>query len=137
MTFNVECTKQNIAGAIYCITDMIIFQEYKEIAGDSKYLEVIVTIDDINEEQAIYKWSDIPEHIFDIYEYVSKTSSMTDNVLRGNHLGRVRDYKMEIARFPTNPINDCELQIINTKDNKQLYDIAYEICDNMKTVKKM
>jgi hypothetical protein len=139
----VDCIRTHISGAVYCITDMIILTEYKDLCSSNKYLAVVVLEDDIIEHNATFLWVDIPKDIMDIWEYVTKTSSLeydksANLVLYGNHIGRVKNYKYNLMTFLGEGFNIFE--IIDTKQKKdedKIIKICSEIAENMRIVKKL
>ena len=62
-----------MCGAVYCITDMIIFELLKNMSDNQLYLSVIVQYNDERDEATtMFKWGEIPKDIMDIYNYVDK-----------------------------------------------------------------
>lgn len=122
--YTFECVRTNIASAIYYLTDMIIFETYKDLTNDEVYLCMTITKDDeTSVVTTIYKWRDVPKYVMDIYKYVSSTSCLVADSplpgcykLYGNHIGRTRDYKMHLASFSQNPIDQSTLHILRSND---------------------
>lgn len=143
--YNVECTRTEIVGAVYSMTDMLFFEIFKEITSDSYYMRVIITIDDLQECTVLFAWESVPSSIMDIYDYVKTTSFMQTNndmsyTLYGNHIGRCKDYKYNLITFFENPVNEDELQMLaiydkDIDDDKDIIEKLYDICNNMKLVK--
>lgn len=139
----VECIRTHVSGAVYSITDMIIFSEYKDLHSSDKYLNVVALEDDIKEHNAVFLWADIPEDIRDILEYVTKTSSLerdeNDNmVLYGNHIGRIKNYRYNLMTFLGDGFDIYE--VVNKsqkKDEDTIIKICSEIAENMRIVKKL
>jgi hypothetical protein len=139
----VECIRTHVSGAVYSITDMIIFNEYKDLHSSDKYLNVVVLEDDIIEHKTVFLWTEIPEDIMDILQYVTKTSSLeydeNDNmVLYGNHIGRVKNYRYNLMTFLGNGFDIYEVVDKSQKtDEDRIIKICSEIAENMKIVKKL
>jgi hypothetical protein len=100
-----------IAGAIYCSTDIIIMEKYKDCTNNTDYLKVTITIDDVIEKSAIYEMDKVPEYLQNIYEYVRQTSIIEYDkkteiyTLFGDHIARARGYKFVLGKFPVNPLS--------------------------------
>lgn len=140
---SIECTLEKVAAAVYCITDMVVFQVYKTISDDKYYLVVILQQDDINEHVNVFEWEDVPQDIMDIYSYVSSTSVMEQKddtyILYGNHIGRNKDHKYVLMQYITNPCMDEKLHILSLHENvdENVMKCYTDICENMKIVKKL
>ncbi len=143
--YNIECTRIDIVGAVYCITDMIFFEVFKQITEHKYYMKVIITIDDIKEISTLFSWDSVPKSIMDIYDYVKHTSFIEANsdmsyTLYGTHIGRRKDYKYSLITFLQNPTSEEELNMldIQTKDvddDKDIIQSLQDIAMNMKLVK--
>lgn len=95
----------HIAGAVYCLSDMIIFEIMQSIAGD-RCMRVIVQIEDVVEETFVFQWSKIPSEVMEIYEYVNMKSSLRNNILTGTHIGRSQEHKYALMKFAKNPVGE-------------------------------
>lgn len=104
-TQHIKATQIGIAGAIYCATDMIIMEKFKDINSKISYLKVTVTIDDVIEKSMIYQMNKLPAYLEKIYNYVDKTSVLDYNIendmytLYGDHIGRLQDYKFALGCY--------------------------------------
>jgi hypothetical protein len=141
--YSIECTQAHMAGAIYCMTDMIIFTVYKALTTNKQYLHICITYDDeMSEMLGMFEWENVPTDIMQIYDYVSSKSctmmSSDHYKLYGTHIGRTKDYKMHIGSFNTDPNNSCNLHIIQSSDvTNQIGDLIKEIGENMCITKKL
>lgn len=138
----VNCSLLNIAAAVYQITDMIVFHVYTSVEDNSKkYLQVIVQEDEINEKHYVLEWKDIPEEIIEIYKYVNATGSLEyeddEYILRGNHIGRVKNHNYTLFRMEKNPINKIEDIETTGEIDEEDMKVFSEMCENMKIVKKL
>ena len=144
MVTTTECLKSEFlrvhtAGAVYCITDMILFDVLQKI-GDQYYLHMCIQIDEFDEKNFLFRWDEIPKDVSDIYEYVKSTSIIeaTPNgsyTLYGDHIARRNSHKYTLINFPNDPfkiikldVEHCELDDENTK-------FIAEIAENMRIVK--
>lgn len=130
----------NIVGAIYCITDMIIFEVLQK--GDEQYLNICIQINEDDERVFLFKWDHIPENIRVIYEYVKDTSIIeeSDNIftLYGNHIGRRNNHKYVLANFMSNPLNHVVVDIVESSDMDETSTVLVAaIAENMMIVKNL
>jgi hypothetical protein len=139
---SVFCKKVNIAGAVYYLNDIIVFELYKALTSDQQYLKMILTKDDETAEAiSVFDWNDVPSDVLNIYKYVASTSYITYTEgscykLMGNHIGRIKDYKMHIFSSLDNPLE--EGYIINLANVTNKSDaFVKEISQNMTIVKKL
>ena len=127
----------HIAGAVYCITDMIIFEVLQKI-GDQYYLYMTIQENEIEEVNFLFRWDEIPKNVMDIYEYVNSTSLLEITgehyVLYGNHIGRKNNHKYTLCKYINNPLQIVELGEI-TYPNKNDNELINTIAENMKIVK--
>lgn len=130
-----------LAGAIYRSTDLIIMEEYKDNTDNTKYLKVILTVDDVFEKSATYKMVDVPDYVEAIYNYINQTSIVEYNdkdktfTLYGDHIGRTRYYKFTLGVFPTNPLASDKVHNLPLDDNDDVDQLLHEISTKMKAVK--
>lgn len=131
-----------MAGAIYCCTDMIIMEKYKEQNKDNFFLKVTVTIDDVVEKSATYEMNNLPNYIKRIYDYVSETSVIEYDyknkmyTLYGDHICRARDYKFALGKFSTNPLaQDKTYTLENINSDDVLDEVLVDISQNLKPKK--
>jgi hypothetical protein len=137
-----------MAGAIYYLTDMILFEVYNSLSDNEQYLCMTVTKDDetvVTTE--IYRWQNVPTYVMDIYKYVANTSKIVTHCsqqgcykLYGNHIGRCKDYQMHLASFASDPLDQNALHILpiagaSTSENNDA--IIKDIRETMTTVKKL
>jgi hypothetical protein len=131
----------HIAAAVYCITDMIIFNVLQKY-NDGYYLHIVIQKNEIEEVSFLYKWCDIPKCIAEMYQYVISKSNIeidqyNNYVLYGTHIGRSKDYKYTLNRFDYDPLNYVEIEeetiCPSTDDNNFIVDIAL----HTKTVKNI
>jgi len=127
----------HIAGAVYCITDMVIFEVLKKI-GDQYYLHMIIQRDEIEEIKFLFRWDEIPKNVLDIYEYVKSTSilEINDNyyTLYGNHIGRKNNHKYILNNYINNPFQIIEINDVNYPNEDDI-EFINTIADNMRVVK--
>lgn len=147
--YSVECTRTNMVGAIYYLTDMILFEVYNSLSDNEQYLCMTITKDDETVVYTdIYEWQNVPTYVMDIYEYVTNTSKLVPDCsqqgcykLYGNHIGRCKDYQMHLASFASDPLNPNMLHILQTRDmisaseNNDAF--IKDIRDTMTTVKNL
>jgi hypothetical protein len=145
---SIECTRSNIASAIYYLTDMIVFEVYNSLSDNEQYLCMTITKDDETVVYTdIYEWQNVPTYVMDIYEYVANTSKLVPDCsqpgcykLYGNHIGRCKDYQMHLASFASDPIDQNALHILpiayaSASENNDAF--IKDIRDTMTTVKKL
>jgi hypothetical protein len=140
-----ECTRTNVAGAIYYLTDMVMFEEYKSLTDNLEYLCVTITKDDETTiTTSFFEYKDVPDYVMDIYKYVAGTSRLVPDSplpgcykLYGNHIGRVKDYQMHLASYAADPLDAKKLHILQFNANCADDDFIKEICETMKIVKKL
>lgn len=132
-----EFIRVHTAGAVYCITDMIIFDVLKKI-GDQYYLYMTIQQNEIEEQSFLFKWDEIPKNVMEIYEYVKSTSiiEIYDDIytLYGNHIGRKNNHKYTLCKYINSPFQTIELGDViypNENDNEFINTIA----ENMRIVK--
>jgi len=133
-----------MAGAIYCATDMIIMEKFKEKGADKYYLKVTVTIDDVVEKTATYEMTKLPTYLQEIYDYVNETSIIEYSfqngmyTLYGDHIGRARDYKFALGKFTVNPLAQGVVHTLPLEENGDALDeILVDISDKMIATKSI
>ena len=135
---DVQYTKINVAGAIYYSTDMIIFEEYED-TDSARYLHIITLEDDIKESRTVIAYSDLPEDLVHLYEYVKSTSSIETKeqqyVLYGNHIGRSKNYKFRIMSFPDNPFKQSDGLEIHQNMKEYILATCHSIYGNLQKCK--
>lgn len=139
-----ECPKSeflrvHIAGAVYCITDMIVFDVLKKI-GDQYYLHMCIQINEFEEKNFLFRWDEIPNDVSDIYEYVKSTSivQITPNgsyTLYGDHIARCNSHKYTLIKFPNDPFKIIELDVEYSELDDENTKFIAEIAENMRIVK--
>lgn len=106
----------HIAGAVYSLSDMIIFELLQNVAGEMM-MRVIVQIEDVLEETFVFNWSEIPSEVLEIYNYVNSKSSLKGGVLIGTHIGRKQDHQYALIKFDKNPIGEYNTHpLVNSQD---------------------
>lgn len=106
----------HIAGAVYSLSDMIIFELLQNVAGEMM-MRVIVQIEDVLEETFVFNWSEIPSEVLEIYNYVNSKSSLKGGVLIGTHIGRKQDHQYALIKFDKNPIGEYNTHpLVNSPD---------------------
>ena len=93
----------HIAGAVYSLSDMIIFEILQKV-GDQMYMQMIVQVEDVLEDIYVFKWSEIPKEIMEIYDYVNSKSTIERNILFGTHIARKENRNYGLINFKENPI---------------------------------
>lgn len=136
----VDCIKIHMAGAVYCITDMIIFEIYKDIHSMDYYLNVVITQDEMTEYRTIFRWDQIPEDVMEIYDYVNHTSALEINdnsyVLYGTHIGRIHNHKYKLMTSLNEHLNTYEvIDQSFRRDTEQVTNMCKDIAENMRIVK--
>jgi hypothetical protein len=136
-----EFLRIHIAGAVYCITDMILFDVLQKI-GDQYYLHMCIQINEFEEKRFIFRWDEIPKDVSDIYEYVKQTSVVeaTSNgsyTLYGNHIGRHQDHKYVLINYLNDPFNDMEFDSDYSELDDENTKFIAEIAENMRIVKML
>lgn len=136
-----EFLRVHIAGAVYCITDMILFDILKKI-GDQYYLQMCIQINEFEEKRFIFRWDEIPKDVSEIYEYVNVTSVLeaTSNgsyILYGNHIGRRQDHKYVLINFLNDPFNNTAVDSDYSELDDENTKFIAEIADNMRIVKML
>ena len=133
-----------MAGAIYCATDMIIMQKFKQKCKPNYFLKVTITIDDVVEKTVLYKMDNIPQYVQEIYNYVNNTSVLEYDsknemyTLYGDHICRARDYKFALGKFPSNPLSqEHTLSMCDLDSDDVLDEILVDICKKMKAANKI
>lgn len=132
----------HMCGAIYCLSDMIIFEVLSN-TYDQYYLRTILQQDDLNVTEYTFSWDNIPVDIKDIYNYVNETSTLEhiDNkvVLYGTHIGRHQNNKYKLMEMGINMFKEMKSDVSdkNNKMDKETTKMFYEIAENMRIVKKL
>lgn len=130
---SLECTLVDLVGAVYCITDMIIFHIFEDLCDKQQYMQITVTVDDINEFHHIFRVAQVPSFLSEIYAYVKSTSAIQSKnnmfTLYGNHIGRKQNHAYNLLTFNENPIQNSCLHVINLDEN--ITDIQAEIYNDI------
>lgn len=139
--FETDFLRVHIVGAVYCITDMILFDILKKI-GDQYYLQMCIQVNEFEEKRFLFRWDEIPKDVLDIYEYVKVTSVLeaTPNgsyTLYGNHIGRRQDHKYVLINYLNDPFNDIEVDSDYSQLDDENTKFIAEIAENMRVVKML
>lgn len=117
---------------------MIIFQKHEDTRDQKRYLQVIITIDDIFEKTATFQWEDIPDYVADIFEYVSNSSALEEDTdcykMYGSHIGRPQDHKYLLATIPK-PYTLPHIPFSNSEED--ILQMLASISSKMKIIKKL
>lgn len=126
----------HVAGAVYCLSDMIIFEMLQNATGEL-CMRIVVQIEDVLQETFVFEWSKIPTEVMQIYNYVNSKSSLKDNILYGTHIGRTQDHKYALMKFKKNPIgeyNTCPLVTSQDADASMFKDMLARMMQAKKLV---
>lgn len=124
----------HIAGAVYCLSEMIIFEILQNITGEL-VMRVIVQYEDILEDTFLYNWSEIPTSVLEIYTCVNSKSYIKDNILYGTHIGRKQDHEYVLVKFNKHPIGEYNQTSTEITSKETDITILNEIHSRMKYAK--
>lgn len=120
----------HVAGAVYCLSDMVIFELLRNVAGELM-MRVIVQIEDVVEENHVFRWSEMPAEVLEIYNYVNSKSFFKHNILYGTHIGRKQDHQYALIKFDKHPVGENNTSpLVNSPDADP--NIFKEMCMRMK-----
>lgn len=104
----------DVAGAIYSLSDMIIFEVMRKFTGELS-MRVIVQIEDVIEQIFTYDWDKIPSEVMELYSYTTTKSYFKNKVLFGTHLGRKEDRNYALMSFDRYPIGEYSIAMDSEK----------------------